>query len=838
MLTVPFLLAFIGWGTLAVYISNLPVPLRLQGAIGVALASLGALLMDRPFGLASADDVIKEDILMKQFKCTFYRPIAIISRLMFIICLILVCFATGSAAKEKAAPPAPSIETLHPKSMGEVTQLLSQLSDEQVRQILLQQLAKSLPQAHQTPGPSGWMNRLESFSILFKQRISELGRYLPKFFPDMTQILQKMTDGEGFTSLLQMFLALTVIIGLALGVERFCRRFSSGMRERFDAAPAMQGWMRFGTAVARILPDFLGIIIFSLISGLLFAVIPFSNDEGYLLLFIAVMMVIVLIRLITLLSRLIWSPHAAQLRLVPVSDATAAHIHKHLTRLAGYYAGVYVLMQFLQKLEVPMDGSFLIILVVSIPFMGMMGRILWQSRTMVAAHLRQTGQGPSGDISWFRNQLAAGWHILAMGYVAIVWFLAMVRLALYGPQRDAAFAVSFFIIPLYLIMDRAGKWLVAETLGTVRKTVDQDNSRYFTIATGLVRIVIVFTLALWLFKIFGIDLPFLDKVGESAFSILMTLFLAHVVWGLTNRYIQHKLEGLAPPPSEEQADDDEEFSGQTLDRSFTLLPMLRKFVGTVMVVMVTLIVLSSLGINITPLMAGAGVVGLALGFGSQKLVSDVLSGIFYLVDDTFRVGEYIQAGSVSGTVEGFTLRNVMLRHDKGALQIVPFSKLGAVTNYNRGGMVMKFNLNLPYDTNIEQVRKIIKKVGQKIMDDPELGPDLLLPIKSQGVKTVADSVMTFRVRFTAKFGRGGIIQRKAFELISKALADKGIHFAHRRVIVEFPPGYEKASGATPAGADPSPEAVDQLKAGAAAAMAQMLTEEEQKKMALAKKTQE
>jgi small-conductance mechanosensitive channel len=93
----------------------------------------------------------------------------------------------------------------------------------------------------------------------------------------------------------------------------------------------------------------------------------------------------------------------------------------------------------------------------------------------------------------------------------------------------------------------------------------------------------------------------LDKVGDAAFSILMTLFLAHMVWGLTNRYIQHKLEGLAPPPSEEKADDDEEFSGQTLDRSFTLLPMLRKFVGTVMVVMVTLIVLSSMGINIAPL---------------------------------------------------------------------------------------------------------------------------------------------------------------------------------------------------------------------------------------------
>jgi small-conductance mechanosensitive channel len=187
-------------------------------------------------------------------------------------------------------------------------------------------------------------------------------------------------------------------------------------------------------------------------------------------------------------------------------------------------------------------------------------------------------------------------------------------------------------------------------------------------------------------------------------------------------------------------------------------------------------------------------------------------------------------------VEGFSLRNVNLRADKGAMQIVPFSKLGAVTNFNRGGAVVKFKLSLPYDTSIEQVRKIIKKVGQQLMEDPELSSDILLPVKSMGVQTVVDSVMTFRVRFTAKFGRQGIIQRKAFEMITDALAKKGIHYAHRKVIVEIPHGPEKSSGgAKPAGADPSPESADHLTAGAAAALSLMLADEAQKKEMLAKK---
>jgi small-conductance mechanosensitive channel len=764
----------------------------------------------------------------------------LVGRFVCIACLILICFATESVAKEKASVPAPSIETLQPKSKDDINQLLSRLSDEQVRQILIKQLEKGLPPARQnsqTTGQSGEFQGLESFTNLFEQRLSELGHYLPQFFPDLAQIVQKMTDGEGMTTLLKMILSLMVIIALALAVERFCWRFSAGMRARFDAAPDMQGWLRFSTAMVRILPNFLGIVVFSLISVLLFAMIHFSHAGGRFL-YIAAMMAIVLIRMITLLSRLILSPHAAQLRLAPVLDATAVYLHRNFALLAGYFVVIYVLLLFLQKLETPMDAIFLVTLAASIPFLGMMGRFIWQSRTLVADHLLQAGQGPSGDISWFRKQMAAGWHILAMGYVSILWLLAIGRLALYGPQKDLAFVTSFLIIPLYLFLVRAGKWLVTETLGTIQKTAVEENTRYFTVAFGVVRGIILLSLMAWLFHIWGIDLPFLDKLGEAAFSVLMTLILAHVIWGQINRYVHQKLEALAPS-TEVSVDDEEEMSGQTLDRSFTLLPVLRKFAGTVLVVMTTLIVLSSMGINIAPLLAGASIFGLAIGFGSQKLVSDVLSGIFYLVDDTFRVGEYIQAGSVSGTVEGFSLRNVNLRADKGAMQIVPFSKLGAVTNFNRGGAVVKFKLSLPYDTSISQVRKIIKKVGQQLMEDPELGPDIILPVKSMGVQTVADSVMTFRVRFTARFGRQGIIQRKAFEMITDALAKKGIHYAHRRVIVEIPHDHEKASGAAPrTEPEPAPEATDYLQAGAAAALSQILADEEQKKMLLAKKTQQ
>lgn len=214
--------------------------------------------------------------------------------------------------------------------------------------------------------------------------------------------------------------------------------------------------------------------------------------------------------------------------------------------------------------------------------------------------------------------------------------------------------------------------------------------------------------------------------------------------------------------------------------------MLRKVLGTILVVMAILIVLSSLGVNIGPLLAGAGVLGLAVGFGAQKLVSDILSGFFFLLDDAFRVGEYIQTGSIRGTVETITLRNVMLRHHLGMLQIVPHSDLGAVTNYMRGGIFIKFPLEFPYDTDIDKVRKIIKKVGIAMLADEEIGEDFLQPLKSQGVNQITNSVMVIRVKFTAKPGKQFVIKREAFRRITESLNAKGIYYAHRKVIVDFP----------------------------------------------------
>jgi len=389
---------------------------------------------------------------------------------------------------------------------------------------------------------------------------------------------------------------------------------------------------------------------------------------------------------------------------------------------------------------------------------------------------------------------------------------------------------SLLVVPLFLILDRLMHYVLPAILKSnggaaeggqpePHRDPDDEPVPVKTMRSKLAfirnfgRVIIFLVLLIWLLHAFGIELPYVARVADSGFEILVTIVLALVAWRWLNAYVTRKLAETAPPPSEEDEEEDE-MAGVILDRSHTLLPMLRKFLGSVLFVMVILIVLSSLGVDIGPLIAGAGVVGLAIGFGARKLVADVISGFFFLLDDSFRVGEYIEAGGVSGTVEATTLRNAIIRHHLGALQIVSYSDMGTVNNYMRGGLVVKMKFDLPYDTDIEKVRKVIKKVGKKMLAEPEYSDDFLQPIKSQGIYKVGDSVMTFRAKFTAKPGRQFIIRREAFGRIKLALEAKGIYFAHRKVIVEIPETHQESS--TNQTDSPSTDREQKLLAGAAA----------------------
>jgi small-conductance mechanosensitive channel len=190
-----------------------------------------------------------------------------------------------------------------------------------------------------------------------------------------------------------------------------------------------------------------------------------------------------------------------------------------------------------------------------------------------------------------------------------------------------------------------------------------------------------------------------------------------------------------------------------------------------------------MGVEIMPLLAGAGVVGVALGFGAQTLVRDIISGIFYLADDAFRVGEYIQSGSYKGTVESFSLRSVKLRHHRGPLFTVPFGVLGAVQNMSRDWVIDKLTVGVTYDSDLSKVKKIIKEIGKQLLADPELKPHIIETLKMQGIQDFGDYGIQVIMKLKAKPGEQFAVRRRAFALIKQSFDANGIAFASPTVNV-------------------------------------------------------
>ncbi|RWX75976.1 mechanosensitive ion channel family protein [Neorhizobium lilium] len=229
--------------------------------------------------------------------------------------------------------------------------------------------------------------------------------------------------------------------------------------------------------------------------------------------------------------------------------------------------------------------------------------------------------------------------------------------------------------------------------------------------------------------------------------------------------------------------EDEQAEKKPTSRLSTALPVIRNLVLGAVLAVGGLIILSSLGLNVAPLLAGFGVLGLALSFGSQALVKDVVSGIFFIVDDAFRIGEYINTGKLQGTVEQITVRSVRLRHHNGPIHTIPFGQITSVSNFSRDWGTIKFQLRFERDSDAEVIRKAAKKVGLGMLEDPEYGPEFLIPLKMQGIQDITETSMIVRFKFTCLPGNPSILKREAMKRLIAACKEAGLEFASNAVTV-------------------------------------------------------
>ncbi|NKL96767.1 MULTISPECIES: mechanosensitive ion channel family protein [Rhizobium] len=282
------------------------------------------------------------------------------------------------------------------------------------------------------------------------------------------------------------------------------------------------------------------------------------------------------------------------------------------------------------------------------------------------------------------------------------------------------------------------------------------------------------------------------RLIRAGIRIVIVLLVTDVIWKLASTLIDSQ---MAMASRSEQGGHHEGPDARRRQRLNTLLPILRNVLFLAIGAVGFLMILDAVGIQIGPLLAGAGVVGIAVGFGAQTLVKDIISGVFYLFDDAFRIGEYIQAAKYKGTVEGFSLRSIRLRHHRGPVTIVPFGELGAVQNLSRDWVIDIITLTLNYDSDLEEVRKTIKRIGVELLEDAELGPNIIEPLKMQGIEQMADYGVQIRLKFMTKPGEQFGVRRKALAMLKKTFAEKGIQFATPTVHVSGGPADATATAA-------------------------------------------
>lgn len=287
--------------------------------------------------------------------------------------------------------------------------------------------------------------------------------------------------------------------------------------------------------------------------------------------------------------------------------------------------------------------------------------------------------------------------------------------------------------------------------------------------------------------IWQIDIGMMSEgLLTRSYDIVAILFIGYVIYHFVRIWIDMKIAEEGGEEIEVAPGDEGGAGGAS--RLATLLPLFRNFLLVVIVTTFALIALTNLGINVSALFAGAGVVGLAIGFGAQALVRDIFSGAFFLFDDAFRKGEYIDVGNVKGTVEKISVRSFQLRHHLGPLHTIPFGEIQHLTNFSRDWVMMKLPLRVTYDTDVEKVRKLIKKLGLELLEDDVVGDQFIQPLKSQGVIEMQDSAMIIRVKFMTKPGDQWVLRKRVYAEIRELFAREGIKFAHREVTVRLAGG--------------------------------------------------
>lgn len=702
---------------------------------------------------------------------------------------------TGVGGSEEVAPV--ELTLPDPLTPGAIRELVSTLSDSQVRALLLERL-----DAVAETSPVDDRSTLEEVQDLIAEASSRTADNITSNFADLGgfltaqgNVLARFFDALGTSRLEYLLLAVAAALLAAVGVERLCNRLIFAGRAPEAPPPDEDIIRRLRRATKRLANEIIGATIFTAVAYSV--LLMFKREDALPVVRDMLYWIILMPRFGMALARFFFVSGPGESRLLTVEARPARILFMCFVGLT-YFVGISFSLDAINRtFGGPPDAQPVAFWFwFNIIFFGWLALIFAAN----ADAWRSIMRGGRSDLSPLEMWSVRVYPWMAVVIILLTWLFGEAVLLLGADDITVGgrHIISLVIILIAPLLDTFNHAIVKHIMGPTQGVGEVADKAYKASFNALVRMARVLEFGLvvlasaWLWEVSPTGMAMAstglgEELVNTLFAIDMIAIVGYLAWETTRLVFNIRLAGEQTTPVGEvpSGEGEGEAGGVPTSRLGTVLPPISKAAQTLILTITVLTILSQLGVDVTALLAGAGIIGIAIGFGSQKLVSDVMSGMFFLFDDAFRLNEFIDTGGHIGTVERISLRSIRLRDSKGPVLIIPYSEIKSVTNFGRDWGIMKLRFTVPFDTDVEQVRKIFKKIGQEMLQDPELGPGFIEPFKSQGVAEFNDYGIVVRGKFTHKPGKQFGIRKRAFTRIKEEFDQAGIQFARREVKVNL-----------------------------------------------------
>ncbi|WP_235040713.1 mechanosensitive channel protein [Vreelandella profundi] len=691
------------------------------------------------------------------------------------------------------------------------------LEDESSRQELIEMLrnqASALPESvasELSPEAAAQGSELAPEDVSLPRQLAELTSQIVSDvggqFEQVVSILGDLFTGQEADSVFDLAAFTSAAINLGIVIVATFAMFMIFRRLAKPLFTKLSSWSLNGSNLTPVLRLIGCVLIAALIDVLLVAL---AYVGGNLLATFAVgetgelstraslfLNAFLIIELLKAAVRMLFSSRYEGLRLLPISAQEASYWNRWLARLIGMVGyGLMVVVPLVNFYLALSLGQVVGTLIMLMAFIYAVGFVL-KNRVRVRNNLNAAASRTTMTASRVSLQLfARTWHLFALFYFLMVFVLTLIRpgdalpFVMYATLKTLAAVVIGLLVSTFLTQTIGRRITLSDDLRRKLPLLETRLNSYVPNALRVLRtiiLVVVIMLVLNAWGAFNLAAWYASERGANLVGnltgVAVILVVSLAVWLCLASLIEHKLNP-------------ETGMGEPSARAKTLLSLFRNALAIAMVTITGMIVLSEIGINIGPLIAGAGVLGLAIGFGAQKLVQDVITGVFIQIENAMNTGDVVTVGGITGTAEKLSIRSVGIRDLSGTYHIVPFSSVDTVSNYMRefGNHVGEYGI--AYRESIDGAIEQLKLAFEDLKASEEHSHKLLADMTVAGVIALADSSVNIRVVIKTTPGDQWGVGRAYNRLVKLRFDEAGIEIPFPHTTLYF--GQDKTGSAPPA----------------------------------------